>query len=92
MKEKLIVTSILKYLNNTENCVAFKHHGGIYSQAGIPDVICCYRGKFVAFEVKNEKGKLSKLQEYWLKKFSQADGIAYKVQSLDEVKEIIKSL
>ena len=49
-------------------------------------------GKFVAFEVKNEKVKLSKLQEHWLKKFREADGIAYKVQSLDEVKEIIKSL
>ena len=92
MKEKTITNQILKYLNTAEKCVAFKHHGGMYSQAGIPDIICCYRGKFVAFEVKNEKGKLSKLQEYWLKKFSQADGIAYKVQSLDEVKEIIKSL
>ena len=63
MKEKTITNQILKYLKSEPECFAFKEHGGIYGVSGIPDIICCYKGKFMAFEVKTEKGKLSKLQE-----------------------------
>ena len=54
--------------------------------------ICCYRGKFVAFEVKTPTGKLTKLQETTLQRIRNAMGQAFKVTSLQEVKEILKSL
>ena len=57
MKESDIVKAILKYLKTEPDCFCWKEHGGMYGTAGIPDIICCYRGKFVAFEVKTEKGK-----------------------------------
>lgn len=92
MKEKNITNKILKYLKNQPCCFAFKEFGGLYGTAGIPDVLCCYNGKFVAFEVKTPNGKLSKLQEIILQKIQNANGIACKVTSLDEVKEILKNL
>ena len=52
MKEKTIADKILKYLKAQSECFAFKEHGGMYGTAGIPDIICCYKGQFVAFEVK----------------------------------------
>lgn len=52
MKEKTIADKILKYLKAQSKCFAFKEHGGMYGTAGIPDIICCYKGQFVAFEVK----------------------------------------
>lgn len=52
MKEKTITNKILKYLKEQPCCFAFKEHGGAYGTAGIPDILCCYKGKFVAFEVK----------------------------------------
>ncbi|MBR1722170.1 MAG: VRR-NUC domain-containing protein [Treponema sp.] len=73
-------------------CFAFNEHGGAYGTAGIPDIICCYKGKFVAFEVKTSSGKLSKLQEIIIQKIKNANGIAYKVTNLEEVKEILESL
>ena len=46
----------------------------------------------MAFEVKTPRGKLSKLQEIIIQKIKNANGIAYKVTNLEEVKEILESL
>lgn len=92
MKEKTITNQILKYLKSQPECFAFKEHGSIYGTSGIPDIIVCYKGKFVAFEVKTENGKLSKLQEVTIKKIQSAQGLAFKVTSLDEVKTILKEV
>lgn len=92
MKEKTITNQILKYLKSEPECFAFKEHSGMYSTAGIPDIICCYSGKFVAFEVKTEQGRLSKLQEITIERIQQAGGVAAKVTSLAEVKDILKGV
>ena len=92
MKEKTITNQILKYLKSEPECFAFKEHGGIYGVSGIPDVICCYNGKFVAFEVKTLQGKLSRLQEIMIKRINNAGGMAFKVTSLQEVKDILKGV
>ena len=92
MKEKTITNQILKYLKAQPCCFVFKEHGGMYSTAGIPDIICCYRGKFVAFEVKTEHGRLSKLQEITIERIRQAGGVAAKITSLAEVKDILKGV
>jgi len=63
MAEKQIVTAIMKYLKTVPDCFFWKTHGGMYGTAGIPDIICCIGGKFIAFEVKTMSGKLTKLQE-----------------------------
>ena len=92
MKEKTITNQILKYLKSLPECFAFKEHGGLYGTSGIPDIIVCYKGKFLAFEVKTEKGILSKLQEMTIAKIQKANGMAFKVTSLEEVKEILKGV
>lgn len=64
----------------------------MYGTAGIPDIICCIRGRFIAFEVKTESGKLTKIQEATIRKIKEAKGEAYKVTSVDEVKQILENL
>mgnify|MGYP004730520661 FL=1 len=92
MKEKTITNQILKYLKSLPECFAFKEHGGLYGTSGIPDIIVCCKGKFLAFEVKTEKGKLSKLQEITIAKIQKAKGMAFKVTNLEEVEEILKGV
>ena len=55
MHEADIVRAILTHLRSLDGCFCWKEHGGPYGTNGIPDIICCYRGRFVAFEVKTEK-------------------------------------
>jgi len=92
MLEKDITAAIMKYLKSLSGCFCWKQPGGLYSTAGLPDVICCYHGMFVAFEVKTNVGRLSKLQEVTIKKIREADGRAFKVTSVSEAKEALKSL
>ena len=64
----------------------------MYGTAEIPDVIVCYRGRFVAFEVKTPSGKLTKLQENTIIKIKNAKGQAFQVTSAAEVAAILKQL
>lgn len=92
MAEKEIVIAILKYLKTVPECFSWKEHGGMYGTAGIPDIVCCLGGRFVAFEVKTSSGKLTKLQEITIRRIKDAKGEAYKVTSLEEVKQILERL
>lgn len=64
----------------------------MYGTAGIPDIIACINGRFVAFEVKTPTGKLTRLQEITIEKIRAAGGWAYKVTSAADVAKILKEL
>jgi len=92
MLEKDITNKILKYLKELDKCYCFKEHGGSYGSTGIPDIICCYKGRFLAFEVKTQKGRTTALQEVNIRKINEAEGIAVVVRSLDDVKNVMKEM
>lgn len=90
--EKDIVRNIIRYLKTLPQTFVWKEHGGMYGTAGIPDVICCHKGMFLAFEVKTETGKATLLQEITLRKIAEAGGKAVLVRSVDDVKRIMEGL
>ena len=90
MKESDIVRAILKYLKTVPGCFAWKEHGGMYGTAGIPDVICCYCGRFYGFEVKTETGEPTELQKATIRKIQKAGGAALVVRSVAEVRAVIE--
>ena len=92
MLEKDITAAIQRYLKTVPHCFHFKEHGGQYGTAGLPDIIVCYRGRFVAFEVKAPSGRPSKLQEITIAKIKAAKGEAFIVRSVQEVRQILESL
>jgi hypothetical protein len=92
MTEKDIVTAIMKHLKTVPRTFCWKEHGGMYGTAGLPDIICCIGGRFVAFEVKTPSGKLTKLQEITTRKIKAAKGEAFKVSSVGEVRLILETL
>ncbi len=91
MLEKQIENKIKNYLKTVSGLFYWKEHGGMYGTAGIPDLIICYRGRFIALEVKNERGKLTPLQSATLEKIKRCGGIAKAVKSVEDVKEIIEN-
>lgn len=50
---------------------------GAFGRAGIPDIIGCYRGRFIAVECKAGKGKTTAIQEAEIKKIQGAKGYAF---------------
>ncbi len=92
MQENTIVKGILAYLRSINDCFCWKEHGGMYGTAGLPDIICCYKGKFIAFEVKNAGGKVTELQKRTMGQINAAGGAAMLVRSVDEVKTRLRDL
>lgn len=58
--------------------------------AGIPDIVGCYRGRFVSFEAKRDAtGKPTQLQAYMMKKITQAGGIARVIFTADQALAVL---
>ncbi len=92
MNESALIKKIRTYLMNLDGCFFWKEHGGQYGTAGIPDIIVCYHGRFVALEAKVGKNKPTSLQAATIKQIQKAGGTAAVVYSLDDVKKILNNL
>ena len=91
MREKLIENKIKAYLKSI-GAYYFKHHGNQFSQVGVPDIIACYKGRFIGIEVKNETGKTSPLQDVNLEMIANAGGIGVVARTVEDVKRVIDNL
>lgn len=89
MKESDIQASIIKYIKAIGG---FTFKVITSNTSGVPDVICCVNGKFVALEIKLPGKKATELQNYKISEIQKAGGIAQVVTSLEEAKEILKSI
>lgn len=70
-----------------------KVYGNGMQRSGIPDYLMCYRGRFVALEVKKEDGgRVSAIQKSCIKEIKGCEGIAEVVRSVDEVMKILAKI
>ncbi len=91
MLERDIVTVIKRYLASLGSDVFFwKEHGSVYGTNGVPDIICCYKGRFLGLECKLPGGRLTKLQKRTIEKINRAGGVACRVESVEDVKRVIE--
>ena len=91
MLERDIVTVIKRYLASLVSDVFFwKEHGSVYGTNGVPDIICCYKGRFLGLECKLPGGRLTKLQKRTIEKINRAGGVACRVESVEDVKRVIE--
>jgi hypothetical protein len=70
-----------------------KIHGSEY-QSGCPDLLICYKGRFIALEVKNPNGneKRKVLQASRIKKIREAGGIGEFIQNMSLLEDIIATI
>jgi Holliday junction resolvase len=91
MKESDIQKKILDYLK-LQGAYAVKVIQA--SKAGVPDIICCYKGRFIAIEVKTPKTKyntseLQKLNIEWIKEASGVVIVAWELEQIKRLMEVI---
>ena len=90
MLERDLIAAIKRYLASLGGDVFyFKEHGGPYGTSGVPDIIACYKGRFLGLEAKLPGGRLTELQKRGIEKINHAGGIARRVESLEDVKAVI---
>ena len=91
MAERDIVAAIMRMLKKWPRCFCWKEHGGMYGTAGIPDLIICYKGRFIGLECKVGKNTATVLQQQTIRQILKAGGYAVVVKSVGEVKAIIQA-
>lgn len=64
----------------------------ISNKRGAADIKLCYKGRYVALEVKRAGKEATPLQAYNIERIRKAGGIGEVVYSLEQVKEIISSM
>mgnify|MGYP003615764181 FL=1 len=95
MLEKDLQTQCLRYVKALQKqgvpIIAINQHGSAFSARGVPDIIMCINGKFIAVELKVGNNKPTPLQEDYIAMINQANGSAYVLYSLDDFKEVIEN-
>lgn len=71
--EKNFENKVKKYLEEQE-CWFVKFHANSYTKKGVPDILCCFKGKFIGIEIKASNGRPSVLQLRNLKGIEDAGG------------------
>jgi hypothetical protein len=94
MTEKQLQRKVIKYLKSLPNTWFFKVWGGGYQRAGIPDLICCINGIFIAIELKGDNGKPTELQKMNIKNINAAGGIGVILypKGFKEFKKLVKEV
>ena len=89
--EQTIQSEILKYLKSVG---AYTIKVSAATKAGIPDIICCYKGRFIAIEVKRPETKtnVSPLQVANITMIINAQGEALVAWDKEMVKTFIDNI
>lgn len=95
--EKETQKAILEYLKTIGALPIKIYNGGIYdpvsqkyffpyqTQRGVSDIIACYKGKFIAIEVKSPSKKPTPYQLQFLKEVEKAGGIGIWSDNVDKI-------
>lgn len=87
--ETRLKIKVMKYLKGLSNCWAYKTSDK-YS-VGIPDIIICYKGHFVAIELKAGT-KTTPMQDYVLGEIQKSGGYSEVCTSKEQVEKIIDTI
>ena len=87
-KVKLSVTKIL----DEYNVYYFKPATGGYGRSGVPDIVGCFNGKFIAIECKAQGGKATALQLREIDRILNCGGVALLINetNLDTLRDIFE--
>ena len=88
------VKANVRKLLDTLNIYHFMPPANGFGRAGIPDIIGCMDGHFIAIECKAGKGKTTALQDRELERIANAGGTAFiaREDNLDEIRQALETI
>jgi Holliday junction resolvase len=84
--EKKVKTKVVEILKGFGVYYFYASTGG-YGASGVPDIICCYKGRFIGIECKAGKGKTTALQEKNIAQIIAQGGLAMVVNE-DNIEDV----
>jgi len=91
--ESKVKAAVVKLLKQYDVYYFFPATHG-YGRSGVPDIVCCLRGKFLAIECKAGDNKPTALQEKEINTIRKAQGIAVVINetNLALLEQLLKEL
>lgn len=84
-REKAVRRAVAAYLK-TIGALVIPYFPGMMGNAGTSDLLVCWRGRFVAIEVKRPGGVITALQAAFLKDVQAAGGWGLVAHSVDDAR------
>lgn len=75
-----------------EGVFVFKVHGSEFMPAGLPDLVCCVKGRFVGIEVKTPDGEVSAIQSFRHRAIREAGGTVIVATCVGDVRDALQGL
>lgn len=93
-KEKYYENKVKEYIKSRGGWFIKYWGGGSYTRPGVPDLLCCYKGRFIAIEMKNKGGRISAIQREEMAQIERAGGIGMFVypDDINAVVAVFKAL
>ena len=90
MLESIVVRKIRDRLK-ARGAWSVKTHGAPMQTRGLPDILACYKGRFLAIEVKAPRARrdMTPLQAHTLEEISNAGGWAFSARSWERVEYVL---
>lgn len=91
--ENAVKAKVVNILKGEGVYYFFPATGG-FGRSGVPDIVCCVAGKFLAIECKAGKNKPTTLQVNEIERIRRADGVAVVAneENWDMVRDIVRKL
>lgn len=91
--EKLVKTKAVSQLKALGAYYFYPVTSG-YGASGVPDIVCCYKGRFIGIECKAKGNKPTTLQQMNLDKIAAQGGIALVIDetNVNELKGMIENV
>lgn len=91
-EETKVKKQLTAFLDKLSDCWHVPFHNTGFTRKGIPDRLVCYRGRFIAIEVKAPGATASKWQEREILAIRKAGGLAFTLTSVARLPELFARL
>ena len=90
--ESKFKSEIKDYLKTFPNLFMHSVPGAAYGKLGAPDIVVCYKGRYIGIEAKTYEGTFSEWQKTRKAQIEAAGGTAIFARSLDDIKNVMEEM
>lgn len=88
--EAKLKADIKAYLKTLPNIFFHSIPGGAYGKVGAPDIVVCYKGRYIGIEAKTYEGRFSDWQKTRKAQIENAMGTCIFARSVDDVRKVLE--
>lgn len=92
MQPEYRIVQNIKKLIRARGGWCVKIHGGPYQDTGTPDLLACYKGRFIAIEVKTSRGVVSPEQKVSQQGIVKSGGYALITHLIGDVADVLDAI